>query len=339
MDDKNNRHGSDKKNGSGNGRWRAFKSLDAEIGEIERQMRGHRASSTLHAAAVERSLREKASSPVALLVAAGAGFAAGHFGVFRKNRHHEVAGERDTHDDESGRHERRGFNGASLMNQIMQGLSLAGTIMSLLPKRRPPADIRDVFLSPYFGWVVERLRQAIRPDTSKGEAPEVPRYEANRDAGMTTEVNFWTAKEVREVRRCHLNYVVADTLRWEQSAAYTLDNHPALTAFVKNAGLEFAIPYFHNGQDHDYYPDFLIRLACERPCHLILETKGYDPLEDIKRAAAERWVAAVNAEGSYGFWMYRIVKDVSSIAGVLNAALAEASSARTRTPSPERSSQ
>jgi type III restriction enzyme len=34
--------------------------------------------------------------------------------------------------------------------------------------------------------------------------------------------------------------------------------------------------------------------------HLVLETKGYDPREEVKWAAAERWVAAVNAEGSYG---------------------------------------
>ena len=46
----------------------------------------------------------------------------------------------------------------------------------------------------------------------------------------------------------HLNYVVADTAKWEQSAAYYIDKHPAVAAFVKNAGLGFAIPYFHNGQ-------------------------------------------------------------------------------------------
>ena len=58
--------------------------------------------------------------------------------------------------------------------------------------------------------------------------------------------------------------------------------HARVTAFVKNQGLGFAIPYLHNGQDHDYYPDFIIRLKCDPPLHLVLETKGYDPLEEVK---------------------------------------------------------
>jgi type III restriction enzyme len=152
---------------------------------------------------------------------------------------------------------------------------------------------------------------------SQGEAPEIPRYEGTRGPGCTTEVNFWTAKDVREAARCHLNYVVADTAKWEQSATYLIDTHPAVMAFVKNEGLGFAVPYFHNGQDHDYYPDFLIRLNCPAPAYLILEVKGYDPLQEIKRAAAERWVAAVNADGKHGFWQYRVVKDVSETGAVL----------------------
>jgi type III restriction enzyme len=135
-------------------------------------------------------------------------------------------------------------------------------------------------------------------------------------------VNFWTAKDVREVTRCHLNYVVADTKKWEQSAAYLLDTHPAVAAFVKNEGMGFAVPYFHDGQDHDYYPDFLVRLACEAPCFLILEVKGYErPLEDVKRAAVLRWVAAVNADGRHRFWQYRIVKDVPDVGATLAEAL------------------
>lgn len=41
---------------------------------------------------------------------------------------------------------------------------------------------------------------------------------------------------------------------------------------MKNQGLGFAIPYLHDGQAHDYTPDFLVRL--DNGVHLILETKG-----------------------------------------------------------------
>jgi hypothetical protein len=56
-------------------------------------------------------------------------------------------------------------------------------------------------------------------------------------------VGRWTSREPREIRRSHLNYVVPDTQKWEQSAVHYIDTHPATEAFVKNAGLGFAIPY------------------------------------------------------------------------------------------------
>lgn len=178
---------------------------------------------------------------------------------------------------------------------------------------RPPADIKDLGLAPYYPWLVEILTENIRPDTAGGEAPEIPRYESSRGPGSTAEVDFWTSREPREVVKSHLNYVVPDTLKWEQAAAYYIDSHAAVDAFVKNSGLGFAIPYLHNGQMHDYIPDFIIRLKTEPPVHLILETKGYDPLEDVKKAAAQRWVDAVNAEGTYGVWRYALVKKTTDV--------------------------
>ncbi len=182
----------------------------------------------------------------------------------------------------------------------------------------PPAHKLDVFLSPYYGWVIERLTAAIRPDKGSGEEPELPRYETHRDAGSTAEVEFWTSRDVREVVKSHVNYVVADTAKWEQSAAYSIDSHPAVEAFVKNAGLAFAIPYHHNGQPHDYVPDFIVRLATDPPHHLILETKGYDELAEVKRQAAERWVAAVNAEASFGRWSYAVAKAPADVRAILD---------------------
>ena len=184
----------------------------------------------------------------------------------------------------------------------------------------PPADSLDAFLSPYYGWIIERLVEGIKPDTSQGEAPELPLYEQNRGPGSTAEVDFWTSREVRAVVRSHVNYVVADTRQWEQSAAYLIDTHSAVEAFVKNANLGFAIPYLHNGRPHDYLPDFIIHLNDGGERYLILEIKGHDELKEIKEQSAKRWVEAVNAQGDFGHWQYALVERVSDVGKTITKA-------------------
>lgn len=169
--------------------------------------------------------------------------------------------------------------------------------------------------------------EAIKPDTSQGEAPEIPHYEKSRGPGSTAEVDFWTSRDVREVIHSHLNYVVADTKKWEQAAAHSIDKHEQVDAFAKNAGLGFAIPYMHNGQLHDYMPDFIIRLKGEPPIHLILETKGSDEIAEVKSRAARRWTAAVNAEGSYGLWKYAVARKPEEVSMIIDEAAVEASQA------------
>ena len=100
-------------------------------------------------------------------------------------------------------------------------------------------------------------------------------------------MDFWASREPREVVHSHLNYIVPDTLRWEQSAAYYL------------------------------VPDFIVRLKGDPPLHLILQTKGFDPLAEIKKAAAERWVAAVNADGKYGQWRYAMARATTEVLKIL----------------------
>jgi hypothetical protein len=48
---------------------------------------------------------------------------------------------------------------------------------------------------------MERLRQAICPDTSQGEAAEVPRYETSRGPGSTAEVDYWSGPAAGDLRQ------------------------------------------------------------------------------------------------------------------------------------------
>jgi len=204
---------------------------------------------------------------------------------------------------------------------------LAGIVSRYVEQKvraEPPSDRKDLFLAPYYGWLVEALLQNLRGDVESGESPELPLLEASRGAGSSVEVDFWTSRDVREVRRSQVNYVVADTKRWEQSAAYFLDTHGDVSAFVKNAGLGLGIPYLHNGEQHEYIPDFVVRLKSPEERFLLLETKGYDPLKDVKRAAAERWCSAVNAHGDFGTWFYQIVERPEQVAGMVSSCLQEA---------------
>lgn len=191
---------------------------------------------------------------------------------------------------------------------------------------RKPFERVDVWHSPFYGLALGRMREAIRGDVDAGEDAEQPVYDPGRETGSTADVDFWTSKEVREVVRSHLNYAVADTKQWEQSAAYHLERSPSVYSFVKNSYdplgtrsvLGFTIPYKLEGETHEYVPDFIVQLNAGCNLKLILETKGFpDAAKDDKGQAAQRWVRALNLDGRHGEWGYEVAEHPSEVSEIV----------------------
>ena len=51
----------------------------------------------------------------------------------------------------------------------------------------------------------------------------------------------------------------------------------------------------------------------------MLETKGFDELAEVKAAAAQRWVAAVNADGQHGTWHFAMARSVGAVKEIIDA--------------------
>lgn len=110
--------------------------------------------------------------------------------------------------------------------------------------------------------------------------------------------------------------MVADTRTWEQAAATALDAHESVKRWVKNDHLGFVIPYRKDGVRRRYLPDFIVELASGE--HLVVEIKGQIGDAEIKAAAAHRWCNAVNNDGRFGNWSYRLVRNPADLTLLLD---------------------
>jgi type III restriction enzyme len=178
-----------------------------------------------------------------------------------------------------------------------------------------PCDV--LLVGKYQQQAVDSLFDAIRKGgiTETRELPRIPKGESGRVS--TRYVDYHTTKDAYPVTHCHLNAMVADTRKWEQSAGYALDHHPGVKKWVKNEHLGFVIPYRKAGVPSRYIPDFIAVL--DIGLSLVIEVKGqYDDDADIKAKAAKRWVNAVNEDGNWGMWQYIVVQEPSDLPKILD---------------------
>jgi len=172
--------------------------------------------------------------------------------------------------------------------------------------------LEEVALLKYKQRIIERLSEAIEPDIEAGEPPILPIIERFRPIGSTSEVLFRTVKPCIGTLKSHVSHVVLDAPKWEHNVAYQLEQIPEVVAYVKNDHLGFSIPYEWEGVEHEYIPDYLIRLKKKngKEIKIILEVKGFETEKDRqKEVAAKKWVRAVNHHGEFGRWTYIICKN------------------------------
>ncbi|MBC7109090.1 MAG: DEAD/DEAH box helicase family protein [Methanomassiliicoccales archaeon] len=184
--------------------------------------------------------------------------------------------------------------------------------------------LEEVALLKYKQRIIERLTEAIEPDTEAGEPPILPVIERFRPIGSTSEVLFRTVRPCVGTTKSHISHVVLDAPTWEHSVAYQLERIPEVIAYAKNDHLDFTIPYEWQGVQHEYRPDYLIRLRTPEggEIKVILEVKGFETDQDRqKEAAAHRWVRAVNHHGGFGTWRFCVCHDVRNVRAILQQAL------------------
>ena len=170
----------------------------------------------------------------------------------------------------------------------------------------------------------DRIYKAI-VSSSEGTPSLKPLLRSHDIVGRTRYVDFDTTKPVyaTDPTKCHVSHVVADTESWEQKLAQTLEDMPEVDAYVKNQGLNFTIPYTLNGEQKQYYPDFVARVG---DLNLIIEVSGEQRKDKAAKVSTARmlWVPAVNNHSGFGRWAFVEVTDPWDAQRTIRAVVAEA---------------
>jgi len=181
------------------------------------------------------------------------------------------------------------------------------------------APREEIYLGKYKQVIIERISDAIEPDTDAGEPPLLPIIERFRPVGSTSEVLFRTVRPCHGTRKSHVSHV-AEHSKWEHTVAYYLEKSPHVVSYVKNDRLDFAIPYEFLGHRHNYLPDYLVCLrgGIGALLNVILEVKGFESEQDrAKQGAAQRWVRAVNHHGGFGTWALAVCREPHKLTNLL----------------------
>lgn len=173
-----------------------------------------------------------------------------------------------------------------------------------------------LILSEYSHDAADHVYKAI-VSSNDGEKRLKPLLEPYDTEGSTRHVDFDTTRAVyaTKAEKCHISHVVADTGSWEQKMAQTLEDMPEVRSYVKNHNIGFTIPYTIDGEQKNYYPDFIVRIddghGPEDLLNLIVEVTGQKKKDKEAKVttASTLWVPAINNHGGFGRWAFIEIRD------------------------------
>ena len=127
--------------------------------------------------------------------------------------------------------------------------------------------------------------------------------------------------------------------------AQALEEMPEVVRYVKNQSLGFTIPYTLNGEEKQYYPDFIAQVRLKPDIagmvsrrvgpsgptdtgvlNLIVEVTGEARKDKAAKVTTARtlWVPAVNNHGGFGRWVFVEVADPWAAQRTIRGAVAQA---------------
>lgn len=133
----------------------------------------------------------------------------------------------------------------------------------------------------------------------------------------TDYVGFDTTRPVYATRgKSHVSHIVCDTNSWEQKVAQSLEDLDEVVAYVRNDRQPgFSIPYSVDGDQRQYYPDYVARVndghGPDDLLNVIIEVTGEKKKDKEHKVATTRslWVPAVNNHGGLGRWAFIEITD------------------------------
>ena len=166
------------------------------------------------------------------------------------------------------------------------------------------------------GKAAEKIRLAC--DIERGEQKIYwPILDSFTPEGFTNNVNFPTSNnQLYESTKSHVNIASCDS-DWEIRFCQILEDDKNVVSYVRNAGLDFAVPYTIDGRhERRYFPDFIVRINDYGNLHdllsLVVEIKGLREEDAVVKADTmnRRWVPSVNNQGRWGRWAFLEITDM-----------------------------